>query len=127
MIDDDGDPELDLDAAIAEEELRELFAAAPLADPGAVNQDIPALSIADLIAQGWPDGMPPTVEELAADPGYAEFLAAVGEEYDSGTDADAVIPQPDTAEHHGFHDTFSDSDHDPGWGSSDGSPGQDSW
>lgn len=71
MTDEYGDPEIDLEAEMADAVLRDLlsdFPADVVADPDRVSM----IEIA--IATGWPDGMPPTVEELAHDPDFSVVM-----------------------------------------------------
>lgn len=63
-----GDPETDPDAALLDDELRDLLTDFPAA--GHSGDDLPAAAlheISDAVSTAWPDGHPPTPEELAAD------------------------------------------------------------
>ena len=93
MADEYGDPELDLDAAMADAELRELLGDIPSAPPVGDAGDR-AASIEALIGAAWPDGRPPTVEELAADPENNAFMEAMGA--NEAGDADAVESDGDS-------------------------------
>jgi hypothetical protein len=116
-MDEYGDPEVDLDAAIADSTLREALGELP--EPGA-GDGPPAgrvEAIEALIESAWPDGTAPTVAELADDPGFADFMAAVGAGYDGGLDVAEVANDSTTdGHHHHDADTSFDWQHaDPGF------------
>ncbi len=93
MVDEYGDPEVDLDAAMADAVLRELLGDIPSAPPVGDAGD-PAASIEALIAAAWPNGTPPSVEELAADPENSAFMEAMGA--DDAGDADVGESESDS-------------------------------
>lgn len=139
VVDEYGDPELDLDAAMAEAELRDRLAHEwPVPAPDADDAADRAEAVADVIALAWPDGTPPSVDELARDPGFADFMAAMGADYadaadfagaaDGDTDAAGAADAAATT-HHGDHQPPHDSfgDHNGGWHSPDTQHDQDSW
>ena len=113
MTDEFGEPELDLDAAIADATLREALADLPESGVDVGDGPDRIAMIEGLITAGWPDDAPPTMAELADDPGFADFMAAVGPGDESGPDA--------VAEQHNDHgDTSDDWYHaDPGTGTPD--------
>ncbi|MFF2113799.1 hypothetical protein [Rhodococcus koreensis] len=112
MVEEFGDPESDLDAAIADQELREVLTRISVepavVDPAGTDR---AAVIEELIARAWPDGYPPTVDELAADPEFAG-VADVPDDADPddsmGTPAGAVHLHP--GDDHGHGEATADGD-----------------
>lgn len=94
MVDEYGDPEVDLDAAMADAVLRELLGDIP-AEPAVADVGDRAAAIEAVLAAAWPNGTPPSVEELAADPENSAFMEAMGTA-DAG---DAVGSDADVASH----------------------------
>lgn len=117
MTDDNGDPDVDLEAETADAALRNLLSDIP-ADAG-VDPDRAAM-IEVAIATAWPDGVPPTVDELAHDPDFDAImtLAAVNDtdDFDAADDFDVPAGDPDD----GADDAADDFGDDSDWDSSDG-------
>jgi hypothetical protein len=107
VVDEYGDPEVDLDAAMADAVLHELLGDIP-SEAFVADAGDRAASIEALLAAAWPNGIPPTVEELAADPENSAFMEAMGT--DEAGDAD--VGESDAADDSG-HDVSGD---DPGSG-----------
>jgi hypothetical protein len=90
VADEYGDPEVDLDAAMADAVLRELLGDIP-SEPSVADAGDRAAAIEALLAAAWPNGTPPTVEELAADPETSAFMEAMG----AGEAGDADVDESD--------------------------------
>ncbi|MGW5153335.1 hypothetical protein [Rhodococcus koreensis] len=73
-MDEYGDPELDLDAAIADDTLRELLATLPTGEDAAetfAGVDVYA-EVQAAISVAWSEGRPPSPDEFATDPATEE-------------------------------------------------------
>ena len=117
VTDDFGDPDIDLEAATADADLRDLLSEVPASSE---NPDRGAL-IEVVIAAAWPGGTPPTAEELALDP---DFDAVIGIAVD--VDDVAEVDGPDVGDGEA-DDVLGDADpwtQDPGWDAPDGSDDQ---
>ncbi|MFZ0714241.1 hypothetical protein [Mycobacterium sp.] len=94
-----GDPETDPDAALLDDELRDLLTDFPAA--GQSGNDLPAAAlseISDAVRTAWPDGHPPTPEELAAE--------------DAGNESPGDISGFESQDFHIPHDShYSEFDH----------------
>lgn len=108
MNDEYGDPEADVDAAILDDALREL-----LNDIAPENPLPPADTISairDAIDKGWPDGSPPSAEDLPS-----EYSADVVDPTDDFGLSDHWSDTSVEHGHHDFtHDGGGDQDHDAG-------------
>jgi len=96
VADEYGDPEVDLDAATADAVLRELLGDIP-SEPQVADAGDRAAAIEALLAAAWPNGTPPTVEELAADPENSAFMDAMAT--DEAGDADVGESDADDSGH----------------------------
>jgi hypothetical protein len=77
-----GDPETDPDAALLDHELRQLFNDIP--DSGDFRAELPpeaAAEIARAVDLAWPDGRPPTPDEVARDD-YQHEMSGDGPDFD---------------------------------------------
>ena len=107
---DDGD--LDFDAEMADAVLRDILGNV------AESPDDPkrAELIEVVMATAWPDGTPPTAEELASEPDFAAMMEIAGGTDDAVDDADDDFDSPDTFDTP--EDDVNDDDAD-GWGDGD--------
>jgi hypothetical protein len=83
VTDEYGDPEIDLEAAMADAVLRDLLGDVPV--PDSADDPDRASLIEVVLATAWPDGTPPAVEELEHDPDFDAVMdiADVSEEADN--------------------------------------------
>jgi hypothetical protein len=93
-----GDPETDPDAALLDRELRQLFN--DISGSGDSGAELPpevAAEIARAVERAWPDGKPPTPEEVARDDDQHEIF---------GDSADFDVHRGDGlhGDHFGHHD-----------------------
>ncbi|OBI84433.1 hypothetical protein [Mycobacterium sp. 1245805.9] len=101
-----GDPETDPDAALLDHELRQLFNDIP--DSGGPGAELPpevAAEIARAVELAWPDGKPPTPDEVARDDGQLEIS-------DDSADFDAHRGDGPHGDHFDHHDIHHDQGHD---------------
>ena len=108
-----GDPETDPDAALLDHQLRDLLTDLP--HPGDSGSTLPpevAEEISRIVDSAWPDGHPPTADELAAEDAGYEHAGHDSDLHWTGLDPDHAshgIHHTDT-EHEGGHDGL---DHGP--------------
>lgn len=124
MSDDYGDPETDPEAAMADEILRDLLSDVP---PDAVTDpDQASMMIEVAMATAWPDGTPPSIDELAQDPDFDAVMAidvAADDEVSAVPDGyDAPDGGDETDD--GGQDVADELADDTDWDASDGSDEQ---
>lgn len=105
MNDDYGDPDTDLDAAMLDHMLRGVLNDIP-ADYAGPVADV-AAHVQQALAAAWPDGQPPTAEELGSD---AAYFDATGEAQLHGDAHD----HPGSGQHGGHPDATAHWPHHPG-------------
>jgi hypothetical protein len=129
VTDDYGDPEADPQAATVDAALRDLLSDIPaeaVADPGRTSM------IEVAIATAWPDGTPPTVDELAHDPDFDAVMAIAGAtDADLSADDDVsavaddfVVPDTSDADDGDVEDATDGWHDDADWDSPEGSDEQ---
>lgn len=123
MTDEYGDPEIDLEAEMADAVLRDLLSDIP-ADAGAGPDRASMIEVA--IATAWPEGTPPTLDELAQDPDFDAVMAiAAATDADAAADADDfVAPDSSDADDDGAEDATDGWADDADWDSPGGSDEQ---
>ncbi len=110
MTDDYGDPETDPEVRMADAALRDFLSDVPADAVTDVEQVSMMIEVA--IATAWPDGRPPTVDELTQDPDFDAVTAIDAMPADA--DEDAVSGSGDADYDAADYDAYDAADYDDG-------------